>query len=76
VDCIWSAGPDGTKKYIVIRVTGDSLDGQVVYQSDNLGVLGFSDFAVTHGGTYKYMVLWLGADGKALAHSNKVAVTP
>jgi hypothetical protein len=76
VDCTWSAGPDGTKKYVVIRVTGDSTQGQVVYQSENLGVLGVSDVAVIHGTSYKYMVLWLGADGKALAHSNKVTVVP
>ena len=37
---------------------------------------GFSDFAVVHGTAYKYMVLWLDADGKALAHSNRIAVTP
>jgi hypothetical protein len=61
---------------VVIRVTGDSTQGQVVYQSDNLTTLGFSDFAVVHGTAYKYMVLWLGADGTALAHSNRVAVTP
>jgi len=76
VDCTWSAGPDGTKKYVVIRVTGDSTNGQIVYQSDNLSVLAFSDFAVVHGTGYKYMVLWLGADDKSLAHSNKVSVTP
>lgn len=69
VHCHWTGGAvDGFVKYLLLR-----SDGRVVFMSDSPTADGHFDTDVA-AGAYGYVVVEIDAAGKALVHSNRVAV--
>jgi hypothetical protein len=69
VKCHWSgAVVDGFAKVLVLR-----SDGRVVFMSGDASATSYTDVDVATG-SYSYIVVTIDITGKALVHSNRVAV--
>lgn len=68
VQCRWSAGPDGTASYVVLRSTPDNPNGTAVTVGP--GDLTWIDPTIpTLGSSVGYLVHALDVNGKSLAHT-------
>lgn len=73
VGCTWSAGPDGTVGYVVLR--GDPAGGPGRVLTPPAGATSFLDTSAVAGSTYLYLVHASDASGTFVAHTNLVTVT-
>jgi hypothetical protein len=72
VTCTWTAGPDGTARYVLLRSTPSETKGRVL--SPEPGALSFTDSTVVAGNTYTYLVHALDANDASLAHSAPITL--
>jgi hypothetical protein len=75
IRCNWSAGPDGTHHYRVLRGEAGSTGPGRVWDSIPAGTTVWFDPSALPGGTFLYVVQALDAGGAVLAHSNMASVS-
>lgn len=72
VRCNWTAGPDGTATYVLLRSRPSGVDRRVLNPGS---ATTYADGGLSSGSTYAYLVHALNASGTSIAHSELVLVT-
>jgi hypothetical protein len=72
VTCTWSAGPDGTTHYALLRSEGPGTNGRAFVV--DASTTSYVDVSAIPGTTYSYLVHALDAGEQSLGHSDHVDV--